>query len=509
MHRFKTFFSAVAAAAPITAVLLSTSMYVAPVTAQQVPNCSSASADPDGDGWGFENGRSCTVVAGGSDAGGPSASGLPFCQSSSDPDGDGYGWENNRSCEVPSSGQSVSSAAQSGASNSGSGLPVCQSSGSDPDGDGYGWENGRSCDSTSAAQPAAQPVVQAGGSTDSGLRVCQSTASDTDSDGYGFEGGQSCQVTSATQVGSITPTSVVTPGVAPPPVAAASPGFSDGHPICLTNASDAGNNGFGYENNRTCRVVPGVTATRSQPLLNQRSCIPWLEIGYGNYKLQNNVWNSTAVYFNNWSQCIELTGGPGNYVAKWDYNWLDRSQGNDFAVKSYPQVYIGRKTQYNLSGSVAETGMPVRVDSMPQFWVEYDFSETGIVERNVALESFIHNSCEAEEYNKQFEMMVWVGVPTIRTPGTLQTTVNLGGQEWDVYTNPSLGWAYVAFVARQPHNSGTLNWNEFINWSRDVGPQFGVPGMNRNGCMGAIEIGTETFWGTGTFTLNRFRVNGL
>jgi len=514
MLRLKSLFTVAAAAVPITAALLGSSMVSEPAYAQQTPNCSSASADPDGDGWGFENGRTCRVVA----SSGSSGGGLPLCQSGSDPDGDGFGFEGGRSCLVSPPPQSGG-----GVSNTGS-LPLCQSE-SDPDGDGYGFEGGRSCLVSDAVQSGGSsssgglPACQSNSDPDgdgfgfeggrscrvSGLPVCQTTASDTDSDGFGFEGGQSCQVTSATPV---TPTSEITPGVAPPPVAAADNGFRDGHPICLTDASDAGSNGFGYENNRTCRVVPGVTATRSQPLLNQRSCIPWLEIGYGNYKLQNNVWNSTAVFFNNWSQCIELAGSPGNYVAKWDYNWLDRSQGNEFAVKSYPQVYIGRKTQYNLSGSVAETGMPVRVDQLPQFWVEYDYSETGIVERNVALESFIHNSCEAEEHNKQFEMMVWVGVPTIRTPGTLKTSVTLSGREWDVYTNPALSWAYVAFVAKQPHTSGTLDWNAFINWSRDVGPQFGVPGMNRNGCMGAIEIGTETFWGTGTFSLNRFRVNG-
>ena len=335
--------------------------------------------------------------------------------------------------------------------------------------------------------------------------ICSSSASDPDGDGWGWENQASCIVT-ADSDSSAAATSVITPGVAPPPVAAATPGFSNGNPICLTDASDAGNNGFGYENNRTCVVVNGVTATRNAPLLNQRSCIHWLEIGYGNYRMQNNVWNSSAVFDDSWAQCIELTGGPGNYVARWDYNWLERSQGNDFAVKSYPQVYYGRKTQYNLSGSVAETGLPVAIRNMPQFQVQYDYTETGTVERNVALESFMHNSCEAEEHNKQFEMMIWVGVPTIRTPGLLATTVTLDGQEWDVYTNPSLPWSYVAFVARQPSTRGTLNWNEFVTWSRDVGPSFGVPHMNPNSCMGAIEIGTETFWGSGTFTLNRFEV---
>lgn len=468
--------------AALAALTMSLSLVSLPATAQQV--CSSASADSDGDGWGWENNASCVV---------------------------------NGSASSAATGNSVTDSAAAAILN---GFPVCSGNVVDDDGDGWGWENSRSCrfisttgqaagNQTSTNQNTATQTAQSQSSqidSATGAPVCLSSVSDTNNDGWGFENGVSCVVTSASGAAAAA-TSVITPGVAPPPVAAAVPGFRNGHPICLTDASDAGNNGFGFENNRTCVVASGVTATRSAPLLNQRSCIPWLEIGYGNYRLQNNTWNSTAVYNNNWSQCIELTGGPGNYVAKWDYNWLDRTQGNDFAVKSYPQVYYGRKTQYNLSGSVAETGLPVRTDSMPQFFVEYDYSETGTVERNVALESFFHNSCNAEEYNKQFEMMVWVGVPTIRTPGTLATTVTLSGQEWDVYTNPALGWAYVAFVAKQPSNRGTLNWNEFVYWSRDVGPSFGVPYFNPNSCMGAIEIGTETFWGTGTFTLNRFRVS--
>jgi len=407
---------------------------------------------------------------------------MPSCSSaSSDSDGDGFGWENNQTCIVTSGGGD---------------RPVCSSAAADPDGDGWGWENNRSC----------VVETQSTAASESDRPVCGSAISDSDNDGWGFENGRSCVVAQSGS-SSTPPASSLPPGLAPPPVAPAVPGFSDGHPICLTDASDDGKNGFGYENNRTCRVVEGTTATRDQPLLNQRSCIPWLEIGYGNYRLQNNTWNSSAVFFNNWSQCIELTGGPGNYVAKWDYNWLAESSGQEFAVKSYPQVYYGRKSSYNLSGTKAETGLPAGSYSLPQFWVEYDYSETGVVERNVAFESFFHTSCDVENYNKQYEMMVWVGVPTIRTPGRQVTTARLSGQDWDVYINPSLSWAYVAFVAQDPSNQGTLNWNDFVEWSRDRGPSFGVPAMANNACMGAIELGTETFWGSGTFTLNRFRVN--
>ena len=433
---------------------------------------------------------------------GPAFAQRPVCSSPSfDSDGDGFGWENNQTCLVNSAASTNNSgnSSTSGASSH----PACISASSDPDGDGFGFENNRSCRVTSSGVQQNTPAVSST-TSNSTHPECRSNASDQDNDGFGFEDGASCRVTS----NSVAPSAAIspTPGVAPPPVAAATAGFSNGHPVCLTDASDAGNNGFGFENDRTC-VVTGATATRNRPLLNQRSCIPWLEIGYGNYKLQNNVWNASAVFSNNWSQCIELQGSPGNYVASWDYNWLQRNEGNEFAVKSYPQVYYGRKTRYNLSGTVAETGLPQLTDNLSQYQVQYDFSETGIVERNVALESFFHTSCEAEEHNKQFEMMVWVGIPNIRTPGTQVTSATIDGQGWDVYVNTQLPWAYVAYVAQNPSNRGTLNWNAFVDWSRNVGPAFGVPAMARNTCMGAIEIGTETFWGTGTFTLNRFQVN--
>lgn len=456
-----------------TAPLLCLSLVVMPsmATAQSESVCSSAAVDYDGDGWGWENSRSCIV--------------------DSDAKTDSSVSETARATDRTTAAVAVAAAVEG----------VCSSVSFDSDGDGWGWENNRSCRVVSSdrnvPQSAAAPTVS------NEFDQCDSVAADPDGDGYGWENGRTCLVASSSASLAKKATDDT---AAPPPVAAATAGTVNGNPVCLTDSSDSGNNGFGFENNRTCVVVSGVTATRSNPLLNQRSCIPWLEIGYGNYRLQNNTWNDGGVYSDNWSQCIELTGGPGNYVAKWDYNWLQRHEGNEYDVKSYPQVYFGRKTRYNVSGTVAETGLPVSVNNMPQFTVEYDYSETGVVERNVALESFFHTSCEAEEHNKQFEMMVWVGVPEIRTPGVLLTSVTLSGQEWDVYTNPQLSWAYVAFVARQPGNRGKLDWNAFVNWSRDEGPANGVPAMVPNACMGAIEIGSETFWGSGTFTLNRFQV---
>jgi len=79
--------------------------------------CISDRSDHDGDGYGWENEQSCTVVR--------------VCQlTGSDPDGDGWGWENNRSCVVATFASADPNTS-----------PACI----DNDGDGWGWNGYASC----------------------------------------------------------------------------------------------------------------------------------------------------------------------------------------------------------------------------------------------------------------------------------------------------------------------------------------------------------------------------
>jgi len=476
------------------------------VSANDRPTCSSALNDIDGDGWGYENGQSCKFASGhppcsdsaivNGDWGfenGKSCkvvkktggSDKPVCSANAINNGNGWGWENNRSCRWTGNDNGDNNG------DNDSRHPTCSSSAKN-NGNGWGWENNKSCRFN-------------GGDGDSNPTVPQCSTKATDNGGgWGYENGKSCKW------GNVNPDNRDNDnygGNPPPPVRPAIPGYdSKGTPICLTDSSDGNGDGFGYENEKSCTVVQGKTATPQNPLLNTRWCQPWAEISYGDYVLQNNTWNDSDVWSDNWWQCIELGGSNGNYVAKWDYNWLRRDEGNEYSVKSYPQVYYGRKTKNTTSGTPERLGLPAKIYSLPNYKVRYRYSETGSAERNVALESFFHTSCEAEEWNKHFEMMVWVGKPTTKTPGKLVAEARIDGRDWDVYTNPALSWGYVAFVAKEDLKQGTLDWSEFVNWTRYQGPKYGVWSVGDNTCMGAIEIGTETFWGTGTFTLHEFKV---
>ncbi len=152
-----------------------------PVYAQtdSVAVCESSASDVDGDGWGWENGASCIVSAGGA------SDGFVACNTTdSDPDGDGWGWENNNSCVVSE---------DSSSGNSGD-TPLCESAASDADGDGWGWENSQTCMVQVTQNDPSTPAV-----TD--VPACEIDTSDPDGDGWGWENDASCVVGSGDSTG--------------------------------------------------------------------------------------------------------------------------------------------------------------------------------------------------------------------------------------------------------------------------------------------------------------------
>ncbi len=258
-------------------------------------------------------------------------------------------------------------------------------------------------------------------------------------------------------------------------------------------------------------------------------CEAWAAVAYDKYVVLNNAWNADTMSRDDWSQTINVTeNANGTVTPAWAYDWLGQYDTNtdfgEFEVKAYPEVLYGPKLGTHVSGTKEETGLPEQVKNLPEFVVTYDFSETldEDAERNVALESFFHDSddirgpCDFDENgnrtdNRVYEMMIWVNNPSIRTPGDLALTgVMVDNQLWDVYIKPRSNKHYIAFTAQTPSTSGTLNWKRFVEWTRDWTAEnaeaLEINVLDPEYYMGAIEIGTEMWWGAGTFTLNKFEV---
>ncbi len=537
---------------------------------QPVFFCQSAASDSDGDGFGWENNRSCVVAV---DSGDLLPGAVEFratCQSAdSDPDGDGFGWENNQTCEV------AGGTAQENSVNSQI-TSICNSSASDPDGDGFGWENNQTC-------VVSTDLGTDDDGTGSGFiprNICTFASSDPDGDGFGWENNATCIVNSSS----------VDDGGEPPPeenfpaensaaeniaeednaFIALSPSgvLASGTPTfqwrALANAemytlavADSAGNGYAfdidpltagcaaggtcsatpdlayYDNDLTWRVKTTVAGTEGpetqrvsittpqninvQPVKSGQ-CEAWPSVAYDNFIVLNNSWNSRAMHSSDWTQKIFVHEDTlGNVTPTWTYDWLGQFDGGEIDVKAYPEVLYGPKLGTHISGTKEETGLPELVRDLPEFVVDYSYTETGNAERNVALESFFHDSCNIagpcdEVDNRAYEMMIWVENPSIRTPGQLALTgVMVDNRLWNVYIKPNSNKHYIAFTAQNSQPSGTINWNRFVEWTAawtaENAEDLGIDVLSPEFCMGAIEFGTEMWWGEGSFTLNQFDVS--
>ena len=469
---------------------------------------------------------------------------LPVCQSaSSDSDGDGYGWENNDSCIVNGAitPPSNSGSGSNSGSNSGSGLrwPACVSAASDPDGDGFGWENNDTCQVTSNSSAGTGSSAGSGSSavtpssSSGGRPSCVSASSDPDGDGYGWENNDTCLVTSSTGTGLI--------------------GDDDGNNnVPADNAgTDNGNTG-GNSNSGS-----GGTVNRTTSLTNVATKAVTTDANggdrfaterVGDFLLMQNAWRaSRAAPGYVWSQTIQ-TNTNGAPVG-WIYDWGPGVPGgsgrasDDFYVRSYPELIFGIKDEFRTSAPKAQIGFPVRVDQMPNIQIDYSynapefgaqrtvnasvtnrFPNGSIIngERNVAAESFLYaptnGVCDdnlavtrSNGSNHLYEVMVWLDSGAERLPAASRdfvTDITIRGADYKVYTK-SDDDRYIAFVAQNPQNTGTIYWNDYLNWARQnahrVGALFGANAdsvqIQDSWCVANIIVGTEIFWGAGQFEL--------
>ena len=254
---------------------------------------------------------------------------------------------------------------------------------------------------------------------------------------------------------------------------------------------------------------------------NAEVCEIWPSISYDDVIVLNNIWNNRTMTNPNWTQQISaVQSSEGVTTPTWDYNWLTRTDGPESDVKAYPQIIYGNKLGTHVSADKSVTGLPEVANNLPEFVVDFGYTETfnGEVERNVALESFFHDSCNITgpcdfDDNRAFEMMIWVETPNEKKPGSLAATgVEIDNRLWDVYIKPGNFIGYIAFTAQTGFgNGGTINWNRFVEWTiawtQENYLAEGILPLNPDMCMAAIEMGTEMWWGEGSFTLDRFDVS--
>ena len=264
----------------------------------------------------------------------------------------------------------------------------------------------------------------------------------------------------------------------------------------------------------------------------------------------NNAWRTfRAAPGYEWEQCI--TTNTNGAAVGWNYDWGPgitgingaTSASGDFYVRSYPELIYGVKDEFRTSAPKSVTGLPVELSELPNISIDYSFDgpqfgeprtvdasnnprfpngSTISGERNVAIESFLYNKDAAGQCsegivtrnpasNHTFEIMVWLDAGAERLPaGPSDFVADLAirGAPYKVYTKDS-DPRYIAFVAQNPQTSGTVFWNDFVDWARDnahqVQERFGARSnavqIQDDWCVANILVGTEIFWGAGNMDI--------
>ena len=275
----------------------------------------------------------------------------------------------------------------------------------------------------------------------------------------------------------------------------------------------------------------------------------------GDFILHNNAWRPWRAFPGyEWEQCIySNTNGA---VVGWNYDWGPGQTGingatqasGDFYVRSYPELIYGVKDEFRTSAPPSVTGFPIELAQLPNISIDYaydgpQYGEPRVVdasnnpsfpngttisgERNVAIESFFYNKDAAGQCsegivsrtdgsNHVYEIMVWLDAGAERLPAgpsDFVTNLSIRGDDYKVYTKDA-DPRYIAFVAQNPQSTGTVYWNDFIDWAKDnahqVQTRFGarsnsVP-IQDDWCIANIIVGTEIFWGAGNLDIYNWTI---
>ena len=474
---------------------------------------------------------------------------LPACVSAdADSDGDGFGWENNASCRIvdpqnPDIQNPVT-------------LPACESADSDPDGDGFGWENNTSCVVTNSTDSSDTDSPEADASEPG------NNDNNTGSDSAGDEAGANPLPDEEPDVEEVP--EVPTPEVPSDEVASDTDttdiGTTDDD-IADTDTDDTGPADTDNSDTEASDNGSSLLRSSSLPLLTSDFITTNSEDGdlfatrqVGDFLLNQNAWRSQrAAPGYPWTQTIFINNN-GAPVA-WEYDWgpgvpgANNRPSDDYYVRSYPELIYGIKDEFRTSAPKSQIGLPVRVDNLPEITIDYDYIapehgpsrivdasvtdrfENGSLisgERNVAVESFLYESEDGEctddlnvvrsnGSNHLYEVMVWLNSGAERLPAGAQdfvTEVELGGETYHVYTK-SDDERYVAFVAQDPQQSGSITWNDYVDWARTyahrVSESFGARSdsveIQDSWCVASIIVGTEIFWGAGSFDLFEWTIS--
>ncbi|MFL2997229.1 MAG: GH12 family glycosyl hydrolase domain-containing protein [Candidatus Neomarinimicrobiota bacterium] len=218
-------------------------------------------------------------------------------------------------------------------------------------------------------------------------------------------------------------------------------------------------------------------------------CGDWEQESFGSYILENNVWGQGDI--TDYSQCIFLVDN-GHFGWKWDWP----NEGSH--VKSYPEVMFGKKPW---SSSSTHSSMPLKVQNVESFVVEFDLEMQASGSYNLAFEFWVTSDSLSNETGIVREVMIWTAGEGIMAAGNHISTPYFDGYFYKLYKAQFDNWIYYAFVSEEDQFEGTLYIHNFINYmsSQDH--------LGSGEYIANFELGNEVVHGSGQTDIKSYSVS--
>jgi len=230
------------------------------------------------------------------------------------------------------------------------------------------------------------------------------------------------------------------------------------------------------------------------------ACEDFERIVVGDYVLNNNVWNKGQR--TDYTQCVFAQGDIPPAIMGWRWDW----PGSGRQIMAYPEVMYGDSPWDDHSPTGA---LPLPVEDC-ELLVTYDASQQASGRWNVALEMWLTSSLPPAEDNITDEVMIWVDDHDLVPGPPLHSLVTIDGYKYSLHVRRGHGdesggssatWSYIAFFAREPQLSGTLDMAKFLDYllENEV--------IAQGRYVASLELGTEVASGEGEFTLRTYEIS--
>jgi hypothetical protein len=241
-----------------------------------------------------------------------------------------------------------------------------------------------------------------------------------------------------------------------------------------------------------------ICITRVRPIV--ANCADNAMIDADGNKVNNNVWGKESV--TDYSQCVFATGAGADTQFGWIWRWPISTPA--WQVRSYPEIMVGKSPWNSVNTG---HGLPAPITDHISFTFDLDLELGANDSYDFAPEIWLTSGPQPTSSNITDEIMFWFLHNNMSPAGSLVGSFSNGGVDYDVWRNPqhdpgagspTTGWQYIAFVARTPIRSGTIDVSSFLQYLVSKGT------IASGRYVAGVELGTEITNGKGSAIVSNF-----